>query len=61
MASKSTIQIIYRSGSSVTLTCDRFAVTRTGTNGQLKVEYTNPRPRPLLIGVDDIESVWELK
>lgn len=58
---KSEVQINYRSGSSVTVMCDSFAVERNNATGHLKIEWENAVPRPLLMGVDDIESVWELR
>lgn len=53
-----TVQINYKSGQSVTLKCKTFAVTKS-SNG-LSVEWENPDPHPLLIGVSEIESIWEL-
>jgi hypothetical protein len=53
------VQINYKSGQSVVVKCSSFKFVRKGSD--MTVEWSNDaKPRPLLIGVDDIESIWEL-
>jgi hypothetical protein len=40
--------------------CDSFTVARQQRDGGLTVEWDSVQPRPLHLGVDDIESVWQL-
>lgn len=50
------IQINYKSGITVYTWTDKFEMERTHIGRT--VEWGNMTPRPMLIGVDDIESVW---
>ena len=54
------IQINYKSGQSMTVTVEEFAVSRNSVNGELKVTWKSMQPATLMLGVDDIESVWQL-
>jgi hypothetical protein len=56
---KARVKINYKSGLSETIICDEFTVKTVGAE-ILSVEWVNPSPRPLHIGANDIESVWEL-
>lgn len=53
------VLIRYKSGYSVTIRCKSFKSTRR-TDGSLEVQWHDARPKPLLIGVDEIESVFQL-
>lgn len=53
------VQINYKSGHSVTMECDSFSVKTNGL-GNRTFEWDNAKPRPLMLGADDVESVWEL-
>lgn len=59
MAKRSTVQINYRSGHTMKVTCDSFTVTHAGGD-ILQIEWKNVSPNPLHMGVSQIESVWEL-
>lgn len=50
------VQINYKSGQSVVVKCKQFTVRGHGTT----FEWEDMEPRPLLLGANDIESVWEL-
>lgn len=56
---KSKVQINYRSGISMVIECTDFTITR-GITGLKSYEWENAEPNPILIGADDIESVWQL-
>ena len=51
-----TLQINYKSGQSIKVTVDHFAICGTGR----RFEWENMKPKPLLLGAGDIESVWEM-
>lgn len=53
---KPRVQINYKSGTSLVFECDSFRIKGTGRS----FEWENAVPRPLLLGADEIESVWEL-
>jgi hypothetical protein len=53
------VQINYKSGLSMVVEVDEFEITRRAI-GDLSVSWVAAQPRPLLLGIDDIESVWEL-
>lgn len=56
---KSKVQINYKSGTSMVVECEDFGLKRIG--GDLtSVNWDSCKPNPMFIGVDDIESVWEL-
>jgi hypothetical protein len=50
------VQINYKSGHSMVITCDEFEVEGRG----FSYFWKNAKPRPLQFGADDVESVWEL-
>lgn len=53
------IEIHYKSGRSLIVTCEEFKVWHSG--GEItRYEGVGMKPRPLLIGLDEIESIWEL-
>jgi hypothetical protein len=53
------VQINYKSGQSIVVKCKEFSCKYRGsTLVELKWEGINSNP--LYIGIDDIESVWEL-
>lgn len=57
MANK--IQINYKSGISAKVSCDEFKIGYH--NSELtRYEGEGMKPRPLFIGMNDIESIWEL-
>jgi hypothetical protein len=55
---KPKVQINYKSGLSMIMECDNFKISRVSSG--ISFEWENGIPNPMLIGVDDIESVWEL-
>lgn len=55
---KSRVQINYKSGLSVVFECDKFAIK--GAAGSRSMEWEAAVPRPMLLGINEIESVWEL-
>ncbi|MBB3752694.1 hypothetical protein FHT44_005206 [Mycolicibacterium sp. BK634] len=55
----SKVQINYKSGRSIVIKCEDFKATRVGSDLR-KVEWRAAVPDPLFIGLDDIESIWEL-
>ena len=59
-AEKARVQINYKSGISMVIECDECTVKRSHGGGVGSIELDNAQPRPLLFGVEDIESVWEL-
>jgi len=61
MARKHVARIVYKSGHEVFVRCEEFSVKRNGFNGALEVSWKNAKPEPLMIGVDDIESVWKIR
>lgn len=54
------VQVNYKSGAFMVTEVDEFTVTRNQTTGNLSAEWENAKPRPLLLGLDDVESIWEL-
>lgn len=55
------IQINYKSGRQIIVTADTFAVT-TGLTGDLsEINAENVAPHALFVGINEIESVWEIK
>lgn len=52
------VQINYKSGISMVVRCDELTIER-GALGKT-FEWNNMSPRPLLMGIEDVESVWEL-
>lgn len=57
---KSKVRINYKNGRSITIKCDTFKVERVPLTGAVSVSWTGAKPTPLLIGIDEIESIWEL-
>lgn len=51
------VQINYKSGQSMVIEVDNFTINK---GPGLRAEWENATPRPLLLGVDEIESIWEL-
>jgi hypothetical protein len=58
MSKKSQVQINYRSGISMVVECDDFTIS--GPKGMRKIEWVDAEPRPMILGIEDIESVWQL-
>lgn len=55
----SSVQINYKSGARMVVKAKSVNVESIG--GTLsKVEWNGLEPRPLFIGIGDIESIWEL-
>ncbi|MGA9489146.1 MAG: hypothetical protein WBV80_02695 [Mycobacterium sp.] len=52
------IQINYKSGQSVEIECEAFSISRI--EADLNLAWKGVHPRPLLLGVEHIESVWAL-
>ena len=52
------IKVVYTNGHSEDFWCDSFSIkdNYTGRN----FSWDNASPRPMLLGVDDIQSVWHL-
>lgn len=55
-----TVTILYKSGNKVHVKVDSLSIKRF-MNGSKEVSWEKMRPNPLLIGVDDIEAVFEGK
>lgn len=54
-------KIVYKSGYVQKVTADSMTVTRDTMSGDItKVEWTNMEPHSMYLGVNNIESVWEL-
>lgn len=51
--------IRYKSGQEQVVWCDEFEITKSA--GGVKASWENMKPRPLVLGVDDIESVWAVE
>lgn len=56
-APKEKVTILYKSGQRVHVRCKSFKVTRFAS-GSLEVSWDTLRPPALLLGIDDIEAVW---
>lgn len=54
------IQINYTSGLSMILECDDISGMEDGGK-LLQLTVENPRPRAVHIGIENIESIWELE
>ena len=52
------VQINYKSGLSVEIECEAFSISRIEQG--LNFAWKGVHPRPLLLGVEHIESVWAL-
>ena len=52
------VTIKYKSGNEIVVWCDDITVKRIQLNGALEISWETMKPRPLLLGVDEIESVW---
>lgn len=56
-----TVLIRYKSGQEVKVKVDGLTVTWDRASGEVtKMEWTNMIPQPLMLGLPNIESVWEL-
>lgn len=53
-----TVTIIYKSGAKVHLQVESMGVTRFGT---AEVTWKDAKPKPLLMGVDEIAAIFEGK
>lgn len=59
---KHKVRINYKSGRSVTIQCDEFTVRRDYmTGGVAEVSWDRAKPTPLQVGLEDVESVWQLR
>jgi hypothetical protein len=57
--SRSRIIIRYKSGAEISATVESLTVEIW--EGKItKIDWNNMKPNPLHIGIDDIESVWEV-
>ena len=52
------VQINYKSGQSVEVECEAFSINRLESG--LSFAWKGVHPRPLLLGVENIEAVWAL-
>ena len=57
---RSRVQVNYKSGHSMIIECDDFTIKVNRIDGRKSIEWDNAQPRPMLLGVEYIESVWEL-
>jgi hypothetical protein len=55
------IRIIYKSGAIQDFSCKSFTVNKTGMGGFKGLEWEGAIPNPMMIGVDDIAAVYQLK
>lgn len=53
------VQINYKSGQSVVVKCKDFTINSPG-GSITHLEWEDAKPRPLHIGIGEIESVWQL-
>jgi hypothetical protein len=53
------VEIRYRNGDVVRMRVTNFKVTRSLTGG-LSLEWENATPDPMFIGINDIQSIWEV-
>jgi hypothetical protein len=60
MSEKSRVQINYRSGISMVVECDEFTISRSKFNNAKSIEWAGAEPDPMWLGIEDIESVWQL-
>lgn len=58
---KATVTVIYKSGQKVRVKVNSMSITRNPSSGQTSVKWDGIEPRPLLFGIDEVESVWEGK
>lgn len=52
------ITINYKSGIKMTVYADEFNIKRNSVHGLTSADWENLKPRPLFLGIDDIESIW---
>jgi hypothetical protein len=53
------VQINYKSGQSIIVKVEKLEVSRRG--GTLdSIKWDGIAPEPLFMGIDDIESIWQL-
>ncbi|OMC55421.1 hypothetical protein A5747_13610 [Mycobacterium sp. IS-836] len=55
---KHTVQINYRSGKSMVVSCESFKFKYNGS-GLTSAEWEGMNPDPLYLNLDDIESIWQ--
>lgn len=57
-----TVQINYKSGTSMLIVCDKVTYDINGDDQVTKLEFTGiVGQRPLVFGLREIESVWRIK
>jgi hypothetical protein len=52
------LRILYKSGNSQEIECTDFTIK--GPSNAREITWENAEPRPLLLGVDDVEAVYQL-
>jgi hypothetical protein len=57
---KSKVNILFKSGSQITLEVDKFTTTRSG-NDLTKLSWENAKPNILYISLSDIEAIFEVE
>lgn len=55
-----TLTILYKSGQKVRVRVKTFSVKRYA-DGRVEFSWDGINPKPLLLGADEIEAVWEGK
>lgn len=62
IAPRHKVIIRYKSGQEQTVRTDEFKVERNTFSGALSVTWgPTTQPAPMYMGVDDIESIWQVK
>lgn len=54
------IRVLYKSGNSVEFHCDELRVVGDGEGGIQKATWTAADPKPLVIGIEHIEAIYQL-
>lgn len=55
------VQITYKTGHVQTVTCEYMNVSRNTMTGDItKVEWKDMEPKPLFLGMENIESIWQV-
>lgn len=54
------IQINYKSGNSIIVTCTKFEIELSTTNEIVKASWKNMKPVVIHIGLTNIESIFQL-
>lgn len=55
-----TYTVVYKSGTKVRIRAKNLRVTKF-TNGAIEVKWDEMRPKPFLLGVDDIAAIYQGK